>query len=58
MGLGEWEKRQRGDTEPGNHVRKFVFHPKSHRKPSKGFKQTNDMGRVFKRYSDGSVETG
>lgn len=57
---GAWrvgEKAERG-TEPVNHVKKFAFHPKRHRKSLEGFKQINDMISVFKCHSDCSVETG
>lgn len=39
-------------------IKKCEFHLKSHGKPLRGFKQTDDRIRVFKCHSDCSVETG
>lgn len=41
-----------------SHIKKCEFHSKSHGKPLRGFKQTDDMICVFKCHSDCSVETG
>ena len=51
MDPGAWEKRHLVTQNLVSHGRKFVFCSGGHGKPSKGFKQTDDMVSVIKRYS-------